>query len=146
MYSDGILARFESKILIDQNTDCQLWTGYVSKTGYGNFRVLGKTLRANRVAWELNIGSIPKGLVVCHRCDISYCVNPKHLFLGTQKENLQDMFAKGRDKARFFHKNKTICVNGHPYSVENTLWVAQERRCKLCAAVTRKKYYQRVGK
>lgn len=78
--------------------ECWLWTGAIagSGTGYGYFRYLGKSVRANRMAWILTYGPIPKGMNVLHHCDNTWCVNPKCLFLGTQKRNHEDKKEKGR--------------------------------------------------
>lgn len=64
--------------------------------GYGLLKIAGKKHYAHRVAYELTHGPIPAGLMVCHRCDNPPCVNPDHLFLATQKGNIQDAVAKDR--------------------------------------------------
>ena len=80
----------------EPNTGCWLWIGAYLKSGYG--RVGRRSRRAHRVSYAAFIGQIPDGQVVCHRCDTPACVNPAHLFLGTQEDNLRDMFAKGRNR------------------------------------------------
>ncbi len=74
---------------------CWYWQGPLHETGYGNAAVDG-VRGSHRIAWTLTNGDIPKNLCVLHRCDNRVCVNPEHLFLGTKKDNFQDMVSKGR--------------------------------------------------
>ena len=86
-------SRFWSKA--KHSNGCWRWTGGLSH-GYGIFRMKDKTYLAHRVAWEMEYGRIPAGMQVCHKCDTPECIRPKHLFLGTQQDNMQDALKKGR--------------------------------------------------
>jgi predicted XRE-type DNA-binding protein len=75
---------------------CWLWRGAVAKTGYGQASFNGRTIAAHRASWQRERGAIPTGMLVLHKCDVRDCVRPSHLFLGTHKDNMADMYAKGR--------------------------------------------------
>lgn len=90
--------RFHCKYTKDASSGCWQWTSAKDKDGYGLFESQkGKTLRAHRFSVEYHTATeIPKGVLVCHSCDNPSCVNPEHLFLGSPKDNTQDMIGKGR--------------------------------------------------
>lgn len=90
-------ANFEKKVR--RSDGCWIWTASVNRHGYGYFRYAGRTQRAHRVAWQLVYGDIPNGLCVLHLCDNPPCVNPDHLVLGTQRQNLADMISKKRHRS-----------------------------------------------
>ncbi len=95
-----IAERFAAKWRPDPKTGCWIWVGGLGSPGYGSINEggrKGRQLRAHRVSYEIHIGPIPDGLCVCHRCDQPKCVNPAHLFLGTNNDNVADRHAKGRD-------------------------------------------------
>ena len=75
---------------------CWLWIGGIQH-GYGEFSLYhGRMIKAHRFSYELAHGPIPDGMCICHKCDVCNCVNPSHLFLGTQADNVKDMNTKGR--------------------------------------------------
>lgn len=89
--------RFWSKVNIPADpTACWEWQGTKTRKGYGQLGTAGRAQYAHRVSWELHNGTIPNGLIVCHRCDNPPCVNPTHLFLGSYTDNLKDALAKHR--------------------------------------------------
>jgi HNH endonuclease len=101
--------RFCEKFEAVTESGCWIWTGALErKYGYGFFQFQGKLRNAHRVSWQLFRGEIPKGMFVLHRCDVSACVNPYHLFLGTQADNMADKVAKGRQAKGMTHGSVTV--------------------------------------
>lgn len=84
---------------VKQGGRCWTWTGATAKFGYGVIwggRSNDTNMLAHRVSWEVNVGPIPNGMCVLHKCDNPPCVRPEHLFLGTKTDNNRDRDAKGR--------------------------------------------------
>ena len=88
--------RFWSKVFKRGKKDCWEWKAFINPGGYGTFKVGKRMIHAHRVSWMLSFGDIPNQLWVLHKCDNRSCVNPSHLFLGTNDDNMKDMVLKKR--------------------------------------------------
>ena len=131
------LQRFEEKI--DKSGECWIWTASRNQKGYGLFQADYKRFIASRFAYEVWIGQIPEGMLVCHKCDNPPCVNPDHLFVGTAHDNAMDMVNKGRQNYGHRYKTKTHCANGHELTPDNVRYHYPSRRgkrpkrvCNIC--------------
>lgn len=91
----------------EPNTGCWLWLGVLSPRGYGKLKSRGHSMAAHRASYISFRGPIPGGLCVLHRCDNPPCVNPDHLWLGTNADNSADMVAKGRSARGERHGSAT---------------------------------------
>ena len=93
---------FWKRVDIKDTGECWEWLGYINTDGYGSFHWIDtkQNLNAHRFSWILHFGDIEPGYEVCHHCDNPSCVNPKHLFLGTHQDNINDMWEKGRANPR----------------------------------------------
>ena len=96
--------RFWGKV--DKTDGCWLWTAGTNINGYGRLSVNRIAILAHRYSWALHNGEIPKGMCVMHKCDNPPCVNPDHLEMGSQQDNLKDMLSKGRHGKRGKDKKK----------------------------------------
>lgn len=132
------IMRFWSHVDQGNEERCWPWRAALNDSGYGAFQVGGRCRVASRIAWQITHGTTPMRHV-CHSCDNPVCVNPAHLWLGTDADNLRDMASKGRA----FRQTATHCKNGHEFTVENTyhpphrLW---NRACRACNRANVAKY------
>jgi hypothetical protein len=91
-----IIERIRVKTIQSPDSDCLLWTGSIDQNGYPLITISRKTKRVHRVVYEIKNGVIPNGMAILHKCDVRNCINPLHLMIGTQLENIIDMDAKSR--------------------------------------------------
>lgn len=88
--------RFWSKVRVSDKASCWEWLGTKHGKHYGHFKMGSFVAKAHRIAYELTYGKIPSGLLVCHKCDNPSCCNPRHLWVGTNDDNLKDRQKKER--------------------------------------------------
>lgn len=126
-----IWARFWSKVDIRTPDECWLWCERLDpETGYAPFRLPDRWALAHRLALTFALGRpIADGLQANHTCDVKACMNPSHLYEGTQKQNVADQIRRGRHP----EKNRTHCARGHEYAGENLYITPQgKRHCRTC--------------
>lgn len=131
--------------------DCWEYGGGTSAGGYGQIHWRGKSWRAHRVAYTLAKGDIPSGLDVLHGCDNPPCVNPDHLRVGTDSDNIRDSFERGRRNVVPSIRNltqvverqraATHCARSHEWTPENTAYRQDgTRRCRACGVENHRKW------
>jgi hypothetical protein len=132
----------------EPNTGCWLWMGATTTQDYGIIVIDGRAVGAHRVSYALFVGDVASDDFVCHRCDTPLCVNPAHLFLGKNSDNMLDMFRKGRGslvqiaKTHELKRTRTHCRWGHEFTTENTYYRRGDgyRRCRECRRRDSKKF------
>lgn len=139
----GIETRFWSLVEKRSPAECWPWNGpIIKKDGRGIFSGGGLHQTAPRIALGIKLGRpVAPGLFACHSCDNPNCVNPDHLWEGSNKDNLRDASAKGR----VYGQQKTHCKRGHPLSGGNVYRTGYKARgCMLCQRMHRRKYRLRI--
>lgn len=128
------------RVSIDGN-GCWNFTGFIMPNGYGRDRFAGRKYYAHRIAAHLWLGfDLHSPLRVCHHCDNRRCINPMHLFVGTQAANLADAVAKGRLPQWF--KKQEQCQRGHRFTPANTFTGTGGRRaCRECINASHRRNY-----
>lgn len=106
--ASNIRTRFLAKV--QKTRKCWIWKSMRRLAGYGYMKINDRRVPAHRVSYEIFVGPIPKGMMVCHKCDNPPCVNPDHLFLGTGKDNFEDM----RKKGRYVRPKRKLAVSDYP--------------------------------
>lgn len=114
--------RFFESYVIDGSSLCWEWIGAKSRGGYGRLKIENRPVQAHRFSWMIHFGDIPKGMYVCHKCDNPSCVNPNHLFLGDQSDNMRDMSEKGRSSDNRGEQNPNSKLTNDLVSDIRHLW------------------------
>jgi hypothetical protein len=124
--SDNFVCRYWDNVEVKTKEECWIWEGRKNSKGYGTIGYKKKRILATRTSYYYHYGKFENKLFVCHRCDNPICVNPHHLFLGNQKDNIQDMLAKGRNNPLKGSKQASSKLNEEKVSQIRSLYLNTE--------------------
>lgn len=142
------LADVFQRVTPEPNTGCWLWLGPMTTRGYAQVTYQSKTHIVSRLTYELAHGPLASGVFACHRCDTPLCVNPDHLFAGTAKDNIRDMWRKGREYLPWLsHRDRSWCQRRlHRMTPENTILKANDaHQCRACKYTVENERRRRVA-
>ncbi len=129
--------------------DCWEFTGARVPAGYGKLLADGRVQYTHRLSFLATTGPIPVGAVVMHACDNPPCINPAHLSVGSQADNVRDRDAKGR-RTQFLggwaqrNREKTHCLRGHEMAGDNVIRRSDGRECRACRSCRARRYASRL--
>lgn len=134
---DTAPARLLKNSVVDPATGCRNWTRYRNEWGYGVTAILRKSWLAHRLSYRVFVGD-PEGWHVLHKCDNPACIEPSHLYLGTDQDNARDR----KERGRFVSANslKTHCKRGHNEWYVNAVGA---RQCRICVRARNRAYGKR---
>lgn len=128
---DSVICNIEG---IEDN--CHIFRGYKDRDGYARVSIKGKKVSVHRYMWKKEYGTIPKGMVIDHKCRNKDCCNIKHLRVVTHKINSRENI---QGASWQLNKAKTHCKHGHEYSIKNTYVYNGKRHCRECIKIAKRK-------
>lgn len=133
-HRDRIKRFLLDRVSFEPNSGCWIWENNTYSNGYGRAHIRPFEISTHRLSWMLFKGEINNDLHVCHKCDTRLCINPDHLFLGTNFDNMHDKIKKGRLN---YPNPVTVCKHGHSFDEANTKYYfvngKQHRACRSCS-------------
>lgn len=134
----ALAERLEQRSMPEPNSGCVLWTGALTTNGYAQMKIRGRAMTAHRVAFVSTRGPIPEGKILDHLCRVRSCINPRHLDVVTQRENILRGVGASAQASR-----RVTCIRGHAFEITRP----GRRTCEVChRAQARASYQRRTGR